>query len=215
MDTHKNQFRQISILERELHPNERAAYRQRMREQELKGRRVLEERVEELRRKFEPDHEPDPWELDLDCDFELAMSALAPLTRRQYRSAWKQFDAWRGGRPVDDRNLAQYCWNRFKTPVYRNGQKRDLGGAPGTRPREAGKTPGRLASRNHLPKRRLSLESPSCIRGLCHVGQGPSLRPPGRFPEDPEKIAVSDTRDPDTSSRSSRECGTLNPTSVN
>ena len=126
MDTHKNQFRQISIFEGQLHPSERAAYRQRMREEELAGKRELEERTEKLRRKFEPDHEPNPWELDLDCDFELAMSALAPLTRRQYRSAWKQFDAWRGDRPVNDRNLAQYCWHRFKIPVYWNGQKRDL-----------------------------------------------------------------------------------------
>ena len=130
MDTHKNQFRQISIFVGQLHPSERAAYRQRMQEEELAGKRELEARIEEFRRQFEPDHEPDPWELDLDCEFELAMSALAPLTRRQYRSAWKQFDAWRGDRPVNDRTLAQYCWHRFKTPVYWNGQKRDLAPIP-------------------------------------------------------------------------------------
>ena len=39
MDTHKNQFRQISIFEAQLHPSERAAYRQRMREEEKAGAR--------------------------------------------------------------------------------------------------------------------------------------------------------------------------------
>ena len=128
MDTQKDQFGQISIFEGMLAPSKREAYRKRVREEELAGRLEIKQRLEEFRRQLEADRklEPVPRELDLDCDFELAMSALAPLTRKQYRSVWKQFDAWRGDRPISDRLLAEYCWYRFKTPVDWNGEKRNL-----------------------------------------------------------------------------------------
>ena len=114
---------QLSIFEGLLPPSKRPAYRKRVRREEEAGGRWLAELQGAHQ---QPQPEPVPRELDLDCDFELEMSALAPLTRKQYRSVWKRFDTWRGGRPVNDRTLAEYCWYRFTTPVDWNGEKRNL-----------------------------------------------------------------------------------------